>query len=294
MVTPGFCIHKTMLHQHCHIYASRLERTDSVKVYISADIEGVTGVTDWDETTLDKTGNQVAVEQMTAEVVAACEGAIHAGANVIWVKDAHDMARNLLADRLPEQARLVRGWSGHPYSMMQELDGTFDAALMIGYHSPAGGGGNPLAHTMNGGIVEIRLNGRPASEFLVNAYTASLVEVPVVFLSGDAGICAEARAAIPNIGTVAVKEGIGGSTVSIHPRMATERIREGVFGALSGDRTACYFALPGHFDVEIRYRLASKAYGVSFYPGACMKDSTTLQFQTDDYFEVLRLFQFVL
>ncbi len=65
-----------------------------MKVYISADIEGVTGVTTWDEAELHKPDHGIAQEQMTAEVRAACEGALNAGATEIWVKDAHDSGRN--------------------------------------------------------------------------------------------------------------------------------------------------------------------------------------------------------
>src|SRR5512142_1232397 len=106
-----------------------------MKVYISADIEGITGTTHWDETEKKHADYAEFREQMTAEVVAACEGALAAGASEIWVKDAHDSARNIIAGRLPREARLLRGWSGHPYLMMDQLDKTFQACLMIGYHS---------------------------------------------------------------------------------------------------------------------------------------------------------------
>jgi len=78
-----------------------------MKIFISADIEGITGVTDWDETEL-KGYSAAACAQMTAEVAAACEGAIQAGASEVWVKDSHDTGRNINAAGLPEQARLER------------------------------------------------------------------------------------------------------------------------------------------------------------------------------------------
>ena len=90
-----------------------------MKVFISADIEGTCGITDWAETeraTMDDYRPFAA--QMTAEVAAACEGAVAAGAEDILVKDAHDSARNLDAARLPRQARVLRGWTGDPLCMM--------------------------------------------------------------------------------------------------------------------------------------------------------------------------------
>ena len=80
-----------------------------MKIYITADIEGVTGVTHWDETDKTKPDYNEFREQMTAEVVAACEGAMNAGVSEIWIKDAHASGRNLVMEKLPEIVRLVRG-----------------------------------------------------------------------------------------------------------------------------------------------------------------------------------------
>src|SRR5512136_2281103 len=138
---------------------------NTMKIYISADIEGVTGVTHWDETDLGKAESSLFREQMTAEVAAACEGALQAGATEIWVKDAHDSARNIIASRLPHEARLIRGWSGHPFIMVEELDATFQSLILVGYHSRMGSGGNPLSHTMSGNVTWLKINDQFASEF---------------------------------------------------------------------------------------------------------------------------------
>ncbi|MBU0492198.1 MAG: M55 family metallopeptidase [Chloroflexi bacterium] len=265
-----------------------------MKVYISADIEGVTGTTHWDETTKDKADYAEFRDQMTAEVAAACEGTLSAGAAEVWVKDAHDSGRNIVAAKLPRPVRLARGWSGHPLAMAQALNESFDAMLMIGYHARAGSDGSPLAHTMTGEAARVRINDRDASEFLIHAYAAAWAGVPVAFVSGDASLCAEAQSLNPHIATVAVKQGVGNMTVSIHPHLAVEQIRDGVRAALEGDLTACLVPLPDHFAIEIRYRAHAKAYPASFYPGARLTDSHTVAFEADDYFEVLRFFLFVL
>ncbi len=264
-----------------------------MKFFISADIEGITGVTHWDETDLEKEGFASAREQMTAEVVAACEGALQAGATEIWVKDAHDSARNILFSRLPHEARLIRGWSSHPLMMMQELDETFQAAALIGYHSRAGSNTSPLAHTNTGALMSVTINGQQASEFLICAYAASMLKVPLVFVSGDKGLCDEVTGVNPAIGTVAVKQGVGNSTINIHPELATARIRQGVANALQGDLSKCHLPLPDHFMVEIQYKDHTKAYTNSFYPGAELKDPKTIRFENDQFFEVLRLLTFV-
>ena len=265
-----------------------------MKVFLSADIEGVTGTTHWDETEKGKADYDEFREQMTAEVAAACEGAMEAGATEIWVKDAHDSARNLIAARLPQTVKLVRGWSGHPFMMMDRLDASFAAAMMMGYHSPAGSPANPLSHTMTGRAFSIKINGRSASEFLINAYSAGLVKVPVVLVTGDAGLCDEARALIPAIRSVAVKQGAGKATINIHPRLAVEEIHRKAYQAVKDGPGLCQVPLPGKFEVEIQYKDHALAYANSFYPGASLADATTIRYESEDYMAALSMIHYVL
>jgi D-amino peptidase len=264
-----------------------------MKIYISADIEGTAGITNWEEADKTHPTYQEFRERMTDEVVAACEGAIEAGAKEILVKDAHDSGRNIIAARLPDCARLIRGWSGHPFSMVQELDESFDAALFVGYHSKAGTDDNPLAHTLRLRVAHLAFNGEIASEFQIYSYAAALVKVPPVFLSGDAGICNDAQRLVPGIVTVPVSRGIGPSTLSIAPGLALKEIRAGVVRALKGDRQACQITLPEHFTLEIKYTTPIDAYRASWYPGARLAAPRTVQFESADYFEVLRAIKFM-
>ena len=105
------------------------------KLFISADIEGTAGIVNWNETERSVPHDyDYFANQMTREVAAACEGAHDAGVEEIVVKDAHDSARNLNPAKLPEYARVYRGWARHPYSMMFGLDETFDGVVFTGYH----------------------------------------------------------------------------------------------------------------------------------------------------------------
>jgi D-amino peptidase len=178
--------------------------------------------------------------------------------------------------------------------MVQELDESFQALLMIGYHSRAGSAANPLAHTFSGNIESLKINGRYASELHMYAYAAALVKVPLVFVSGDKGICEEGALLVPNMATLAVKEGTGNSTVNIHPHLAIEKIREAVQNALEGNLSKCRLPMPDQFTVEIRYKNHAMATKASFFPGAVLTQPHAIQFESDDYFEVLRLFAFVL
>jgi D-amino peptidase len=265
-----------------------------MKIFISADIEGVTGATHWDETDKKHSDFEEFQQQMTAEVNSACEAAIEVGATEIWIKDAHASGRNLIAAKLPELVKLIRGWSGHPYGMVQEIDETFDALFMIGYHSRAGSDANPLAHTMTGKASYIKINERYASEFLLHTYAAAMVNVPLVFITGDQGICVDATELIPGVVTMPVMKGVGNSTISIHPSLAVERIREGVKLALKKDLSRLLIQMPQFFEVEILYRAHSEAYRASFYPGAEQIDSHCIKYKATNYFDVVRMLSFVI
>jgi D-amino peptidase len=266
-----------------------------MKVYISADIEGVTGSTHWDETEKTKMDFSPFAIQMTKEVKAACEGSINAGATEIWIKDAHDSARNIDFSEFPINIKYIRGWSGHPYLMMQEIDNTFDAAILIGYHAHSGSGDNPLAHTLDASNVHyIKINGEFADEFLINTYTAWFEGVPVVFISGDEGVCNHASSINSNIKAVAVKKGVGNSTISIHPEVSVDRIRKEVEKALHEDLNKYKGELPEKFKVEISFVKHHKAYRASFYPGMKQLSPHVVEFEADNYFDILKMFNFVL
>jgi D-amino peptidase len=264
-----------------------------MKVYISVDIEGCAGITHWDEAEKSHRDYPEFREIMTRETLAAIDGAEAAGATEIVVKDAHDTGRNLLTAMLPETVRLIRAWAGHPLCMVQDLDSTYDAVLMVGYHSAAGSEANSLAHTLSTDAAEIRLNGVRASEFLVHALASSMLGVPTVFVSGDQGLMADVEAANPAITRCAVKEGRGQSTLSMTPAAACRVIRDGVTAALAGDRAKALLKVPDKTVVEITYNNPNLAYRHSWYPGASHVGNRTIRFESQDYFEILRMLNYV-
>ena len=170
-----------------------------MKVFISADIEGTTLTTYWDQTrTLTEAKAKPHCQQMTREVVAACEGAIAAGATEILIKDAHGKGINIDINQLPECATLIRNWSGHPLSMAYGCDETFDAAMFVGYHSAAGRNGNPLSHTETTQTTSVRLNGMICSEFLLYSWACAMMGVPTVLLAGDKMLTEDSKGLTPS------------------------------------------------------------------------------------------------
>ena len=212
-----------------------------MKVYISADMEGVTGVTNWEEVDHNKPAYSQFQKQMSLEVAAACEGAIRAGAQEIIVKDAHYSGRNILPTYLPKRVKTIRGWSGHPYSMFQEINSSFDAIMLVGYHARAGSGGNPLAHTMSSSKIErVLLNDREASELLLHGTIASKYHLPLTFFSGDNTICKEITNICPNTITHATMTGVGDSTISLQPELSINIIKKKSEVSLKSDLKKCH------------------------------------------------------
>ena len=266
-----------------------------MKVFLSADMEGTCGIVSWPETErgtpFDYTPMQ---KQMTREVAAACRGALAAGAEEVLVKDAHDSARNIDPMELPRGIKMNRAWSGDLLSMMSGLNqDSYDAVFFTGYHAWAGCPGNALSHTMNGRNNLVRLNGTLCSEFLINAYTAGYYGVPVALVTGDKALCDFAKTLIPEITTVPVNEGRGGSVTSLHPEEAVERIEAAAKIAIQ-KAPECRVPMPEHFHMEIDFVKHHVAYAKHFYPGAYLKEDKVVCFDTNNWYEILRFCHFVL
>lgn len=264
-----------------------------MKVFISADIEGITGVSAWDETELGHGEHIRAAKQMTKEVAAAAQAALDQGYEVL-VKDAHDSARNILIDELPRGVQVLRGWTSSPSSMMAGLDETFDAVVFIGYHAPGGKDGNPLAHSFSySKVFSCSINGKIASEFSFNRQVANHFGVPCVFISGDEVICKEAGDVIPGIETLAVKKGEGNATLDMHPEEALERIYKGVSEGLK-KKEELLQEEPQYYHVSFQFRAHSLAHRASFYPGVRKVSPYEIVYEGKNILEVLTTKMFIL
>ena len=262
------------------------------KVFISADIEGVNNVLTWDETEIDKPEYFRYRKLMTQEVAAACEAAHETGYEV-FVKDAHDSARNLIIEDLPEYVTLHRGWQGCPGCMMASLDDTFTCTIFIGYHSASGTNGNPLSHTMTSNVNYLKINGNIASEFLLNAYFSSYYNVPIAFLSGDEALTKEVKKINNEIEVVDTKKGIGGAIITKHPTLVCKEIKEGVIKALNKDLSKNIVTLPKTFDVEIEFKKSEYAYKCSFFPGCKYIEPNKILYKSSNYYDVSVMLQWL-
>ncbi|MEU5287085.1 M55 family metallopeptidase [Streptomyces sp. CA-278952] len=263
-----------------------------MKLLISVDMEGVSGIVHPSETNPERYDYQRGRELMTADANAVVAGVLDADPTAeVLVADAHGTFRNLLPEQLDRRARLVRG-KPRALHMLAGLDEETDAALFVGYHVRAGEGPGVLAHTMNGEILDVRVAGRSLGEIGLNAAMAGHLGVPVVLLSGDDAACAEMTDLVAGTVTVAVKEALGmASAVTLHPEEARDRLRRAAADAVTRRASIEPLTLaPAPLDVEVDLAtphtidLATLVPGVSRAGGA-----RTVTFTSPDFATAYRL-----
>ena len=265
--------------------------TQTLKVYISADMEGVGGVV---------TPYQVDRKQdewgrfrkfMTQEVLAAIEGAREAGANQFVVSDSHGSMENLLIEDLPEGTRLVRA-RPRPLGMMEGLDASFGAVVFIGYHAAADTESAVMAHTYRGamGIRDLRVNGVSVPEGGWNAAIAGHFGVPIAAISGDQAVCRQVSDLVGPIETAVVKQAGGIYTATVMPPVESQRlIREKVKAGIARLPSLKPYAVKTPVNVEIEMGTTADAEIWSWMPGF-VRARNAVRYTAKDMLEAARIF----
>jgi len=264
---------------------------DSLKVFISVDMEGVTGVVNVDDATRGGKDYDYFRQTMTREANAAIEGALAAGATEIIVRDSHGTALNLLPEMLNRNSKLLRDWSQGPMFMMESIDESFDAAIFVGYHAKAGTPDGVLDHTSSGNVTDVSINGVSMPETGYNALMAGYYGVPVVFVSGDQAVCDQAEEILGNVETVAVKEGIGAAALNLHPEVAREKIRDGVERSLRNLDDYQPYRMSPPYTLVLTLKTEHNIFrGAALYPGAERTGEWELTYRANDVMEIIRAY----
>ena len=263
-----------------------------LKVYISVDMEGVAGVVSTEH--VRETGNDYNLARMwaTQEVNAAIEGALEAGATTIVVNDSHGNMRNIIAHEVNPAARLISGTS-KPLGMMQGLDESFHAVILIGYHGRAGSIDGVLDHTYSGASVHaLKVNGIEIGEAELNALIAGQMGVPIVLVAGDRAACEQAKKLLhKNLVTIEVKEGIGRFAAnSLVPQAAQKKIKEGVRKALENRQSIKPYKLDGPFTFDVDFLYSNQAAAAELIPGVNRTGPRSVKYTQPDFIEGFKLF----
>ena len=278
---------RTVLASILVVILAASSQAQKLKVFISVDMEGITGLVHSDQVGRGGSDYQMARRWMTEEANAAIQGALDAGATEVIVNDSHGDMRNLILVDLHPAATLITG-SPKPLSMMQGIDASFDAVVFIGYHAKEGTIDGVLDHTISGGTVaSVKVNGIEMPELGLNALIAGYYNVPVVFISGDKAVCDQAKEILGDrIVTVAVKEGIGKRAAKSMPlKKAHETIRQQVKVALEKRKESRVYKLNAPYRFELVYFRSSQAEMPANVPGVKRTGAKTIQFESNDVIE---------
>jgi D-amino peptidase len=269
---------------------------NKLKVLISVDMEGITGVVNSDHVSAAGKDYDRARLWMTEDTNAAILGALEAGATEVIVNDSHGGMRNILLEKLHPGADLISG-TPKPFGMMQGLDDTVDAVIFIGYHAKIGTRNAVLAHTMSSArVFDIRINGQSMNEGSLNAYLAGYFDVPVVFVSGDKAAVDQMREIVnPGLAGAVVKEAYGRQTArNLSLTKAHDLIRTGVKKALESRAAVKPYKVTGSVKLEMEFYRADYADQLDLIPGVTRLDGRTVAYTGDDYAVVYKLMRALL
>lgn len=266
-----------------------------MKIYISADMEGIVGVVTGEQ--LGPSGFEYnrAREFMTAEVNAAIEAAFEAGATEIVVSDSHGNGQNLLIEKLNPKVTLVRAWP-RPLMMMQGIDETFDGAICIGYHTGTTNMQGVRAHTISSArLTDVRINGKSVSEAGINAAIAGQFGVPIILVSGDDAVVKETTELLGDVEGAVVKWASGfHSARTLMPEAAYAVIREKVKRAIGRikDFKPHKVTTPVQLDVTFKSYRASEV--LSYLSIVERTSAHSIRFTGKDMVEVSKFLEFII
>jgi D-amino peptidase len=182
---------------------------DGMKILIATDMEGVTGVVNWDQVTPGHYEYPRFRRLMTQDVNAAIAGAIDGGATEVVVADGHWNGTNILIEEFDPRARLNSSNSS-PHSMMQGIDESFDGVIYVGYHARQGSPNAVCDHTWSSVCVtNLWLNDLLVGEFGLNGALAGYFGVPVIMVTGDQTACEQTVELLGKMETAVVKQATG-------------------------------------------------------------------------------------
>jgi len=276
--------------------AATLRAQRPLKVYISADMEGISGVVSADQLAPGSFEYAQAREWMTDDVLAAIQGAREAGATEFVISDSHGNGQSLLIDKFPSDipVSVVRSFP-RPLGMMEGLDSSFAAVIFVGYHAATTSTTGVRAHTISSALLtRIALNGTPMSEAGINAAIAAQFGVPVVMITGDDAIVNESKQRFGPIEGVIVKRAIGfHSAATLTPAVAQAQIRQHAAIAIRRRAEMKPYAMTRPITLDISMKNYRPVELLGYLPNVQRVDSHTVRFVGRDMIDVSKFIEFV-
>ena len=269
-----------------------------MKILIAADMEGITGVVQWDQVNTTHPEYQRFRRLMTADVNAAIRGAYAAGATEVVVTDGHAYSRNILIEELDPRARLNSG-SPQPLSMVEGVDQGVDGVLLVGYHARSGAQRAILDHTWSDErVANVWLNGRLTGESGLNGAVCGHFDVPIVMIAGDQTICSEVRDWFGEVETAVVKTATGRFAAECLPPSQTQvLIQEAAFRAvtrLQAGEAPPPLKLSSPITLMVEFNQSEMADRAMILPGARRVQDRRVEYQAPEMVTIYNVFRTLL
>jgi D-amino peptidase len=265
-----------------------------MKILISADMEGATGVT-WPADVEPGTEQWQRCRRMfTSDVNAAVAGFFDGGADEVLINEAHATMRNLLLEELDERAVMLTG-RHKDLSMVEGIQQPdVSAVAFVGYHAGAGRDG-VLAHTyLPNSITGVLVNGTPASEGALNSFVAAEYGVPVILVTGDDVTCLDAATYAPRAPAVAVKDSVSRySAVCRPPAVTAAAIRAAAENAVKLAGRTSPASPPDGFRVEVDVDAAQLAQAAAVVPTVERTGDRSVTYHSGSAWDMIRCFKAV-
>ncbi|MBS0664344.1 MAG: M55 family metallopeptidase [Verrucomicrobia bacterium] len=243
-----------------------------MKICIVTDMEGLAGVSTWEQCYAkdeESPDYRHGLAQLAADTNATVAGCFDAGATEVVVWDGHGRngQRAFTRVALDPRATLRRLVPGQPL-LLEGLDSAA-GVVMVGQHAMAGTLGGFLDHTQcPKEICRYLINGAEHGEMSQLALHAGAFGVPLLHVSGDEALCAEARRLFPWAGTTATKRGTGWETCELYPAAQVRAwIRRDVANAIRRRREAQVWQVPAPIEVTVEYAWSALADRIAAVPG---------------------------
>ncbi len=177
-----------------------------MKLYIQADIEGITGMAAFekrDDQSAENMHLRLRMRRiMTAELSAAARGAFEGGAEAVTIWDSHGAGDSIILEELDKRVELITG-DYHRAPWLPFFEDGYDAGMYLCAHAMAGTPFACLPHT------RVVLNGKAYGEAGMFIVQLASQGKPTLMVSGDRAAVDEALALVPEMASVVTKKALG-------------------------------------------------------------------------------------
>ena len=265
-----------------------------LKVYISADIEGVNNVVYPHQ--IDTSGGESYIltrKQQALELNCIVEALLEAGVSKITINDAHGSMDNLHITELNPKIELITG-KPKAVSMLANLDNSYSCVFFTGYHAKAGSEKGILVHTFCPIFKQVRLNGKVIGEIELNAIYAGLMDIPIALVTGDDACCQEALDVLVNMETVSTKTAISTSSAKCKPNEELfSELRKAALNIINAPQKWALYKKDAPYELELEFVDRKYADLAELLPMVKRMSPATIGFKSDNYQEIYKLMQFL-